>query len=67
MMFDEYPCVETEGRNNGHATDDIRLLQGLADKLMELAPTGGEIDKDEHPEDKQRRQVELFVHPRAAR
>ncbi|KAG1863895.1 hypothetical protein F4604DRAFT_1683511 [Suillus subluteus] len=59
MMFDEYPRIETEGRKKGHATGDIRLLQGLAVKLMELAQAGGEINEDGHPEDSENKGIEL--------
>ncbi|KAG2121579.1 WD40-repeat-containing domain protein [Suillus cothurnatus] len=51
MMFEDYSGIKTEGRTKGHAAGDIRLLQELADKLMELARAGGEIDEDEHQED----------------
>jgi hypothetical protein len=46
MMFDEYLGIEKEGRTKGPATGDIRLLQELADKIMELARAGGKIDED---------------------
>jgi len=51
MMFEDYSGIKTESRTKGHAAGDIRLLQELADKLMELARAGGEIDEDEHQED----------------
>jgi hypothetical protein len=49
ILFDEYSGIEKEGQTKRQVTGDIRLLQELADKLMELARAGGEIDEDEHP------------------
>lgn len=59
MMFDEYSGIDKEGQTKRQVTADIRLLQELADKLMELARAGGEIDEDEHPEYSENEGAEL--------
>ncbi|KAG1814442.1 uncharacterized protein BJ212DRAFT_1482176 [Suillus subaureus] len=58
-MFDKYLHIETEGQKQGYTTGNIRLLQGLADRLMGLAQAGGEINEDEHPEDSENEGVKL--------
>ncbi|KAG1833609.1 hypothetical protein DFJ58DRAFT_847795 [Suillus subalutaceus] len=37
MMFDEYVNIEKESPTKGYIKNDIRMLQELADKLIELA------------------------------
>jgi hypothetical protein len=67
MIFNEYVDIkkgDKEGPTEGYAKSDIRMLQELVAKLMELAQEAGEdMDKDGHQEDEGKRNVD---HPQVA-